>query len=161
MLARITALPLEVLSVIVEPLETVDSLAFDFQLQQGDWPALAAALQPLTRLTRLRLTDSSDRASRCSAGGTEINFKGVALRSLRRLEVATSHYVLVQADLSLCDSLESVYISPHCRVGHVHAPPSFARLSFPLEVGRNSVTDWDCVAGASAPGLRELQLFCS
>ncbi len=63
---------------------TIHSLDFDFQLQEGDWPALAAALQPLTRLTRLRLTDDRRRLWLCDRGGPPLNFRGLAFRSLRR-----------------------------------------------------------------------------
>ncbi|GAB4822821.1 hypothetical protein N2152v2_009867 [Parachlorella kessleri] len=136
---------------------TIRSLTFNFQLQKGDWPALAAALQPLTWLTCLRLTDDGDREWRVSP----IRLRRLALRSLRRLEVDTSGYVVVQADLLLCDSLESMHISSDCRVAYVNSPPSLARLSMPLRAERLGEVVWDCAFRASVPGLRELQLFCS
>ncbi|GAB4822822.1 hypothetical protein N2152v2_009868 [Parachlorella kessleri] len=208
MTPSITDVPLEVLSVLVEPLGTADrqgariprlwaslqfavpdsrlpqlaawldkeapticSLDFDFQLQKGDCPALAAALEQLSRCTCLRLTDRRDRYWHCSPGCPAINFEGLALRSLRRLDVATSGHPLIQADVSLRDSLEDLNLSSDCHLGYVHAPPSLTRLAVPLKVSRAGNLDWDRAFGPRAmplgprlwgmPRLRELQIFCS
>ena len=39
----------------------VHSLSLDLQLKDGDWPALEAALEPLTTLTSLQLTNDGGR----------------------------------------------------------------------------------------------------
>ena len=62
--------------------DTISNLAFKFQLRKGDWLTLSAALQLLTRLTCLQLT--CDNGWECSPGIKAINFRGVALRALRR-----------------------------------------------------------------------------
>ncbi|GAB4813055.1 hypothetical protein N2152v2_000101 [Parachlorella kessleri] len=117
----------------------VQSLFLDLQLTSGDWPALEAALEPLTALTSLQLS----------------NYLGLSI------DFSFNARLPLEGNFHLLSSLESLELRPSCSVTMVTLPCSLTHLSVPVDLETLSIAGWEGVFGDltdGMPGLRELDI---